>query len=147
MRIYMDVCCLNRPFDDQTKAKILIESDAVLAILSKCSAGEWVLLSSDILDAEINKTPAGWKKRKVLELYNIAVEKIELNDIIIKKALSLEDKGLKAYDSLHVATAEYSKADVFLSTDMYLLKKAEHLKIDLKTANPLNWYMEAEDNE
>ena len=41
MRIYMDVCCLNRPFDDQTKAKILIESDAVLAILSKCSAEEW----------------------------------------------------------------------------------------------------------
>ncbi len=32
MRINMDVCCLNRPFDDQTKAKIRIESDAVLAI-------------------------------------------------------------------------------------------------------------------
>lgn len=106
-----------------------------------------VLLSSDILDAEINKTPDDWKKRKVLVLYSIAIEKIELNDIIIKKALSLEDKGLRPYDSLHVATAEYSKADVFLSTDKHLLKKAEHLKIDINTANPLNWYMEAEDNE
>jgi len=147
MRIYMDVCCLNRPFDDQTKSKILIESDAVLAILSKCSSGEWILLSSDILDAEINKAPDGWKKRKVLELYRIAVEKIELNDSILKKALALEDGGLKPYDSLHVATAEYSKADVFLSTDKYLLKKAERLGIDIKTANPLNWFMEVDDNE
>ncbi len=147
MRIYMDVCCLNRPFDDQTKAKILIESDAVLAILSKCSSGEWILLSSDILDAEINKAPDGWKKRKVLELYNIAIEKIELNDSIIKKAIAIENNGLKPYDSLHIATAEYSKADVFLSTDKILLKKAEHIKIDLKTANPLNWFMEVEDNE
>jgi len=147
MRIYMDVCCLNRPFDNQTKAKILIESDAVLAILSKCSTGEWILLSSDILDAEINKAPDGWKKRKVLELYSIATEKIELNDSIIKNALFLEDKGLKPYDSLHVATAEYYRADVFLSTDRYLLKKAEHIKIGITTANPLNWFMEVEDNE
>ncbi len=147
MRIYMDVCCLNRPFDDQTKAKILIESDAVIAILSKCSSGQWALLSSDILDAEINKAPDGWKKRKVLELYSIAIEKVELNDSIIKKALTLENEGLKSYDSLHVATAEYSKADVFLSTDKDLLKKAAHLKLEIKTANPLNWFMEVEDNE
>ncbi len=41
----MDVCCLNRPFDDQTQDRIRIESDAILAILSKCVTGEWKLLS------------------------------------------------------------------------------------------------------
>jgi len=32
MKIYMDVCCLNRPFDDQKQDRIRVESDAVLAI-------------------------------------------------------------------------------------------------------------------
>jgi len=43
MKIYMDVCCLNRPFDDQTQDKIRIESDAILAILSKCISGKWFM--------------------------------------------------------------------------------------------------------
>ncbi len=147
MRIYMDVCCLNRPFDDQTKAKIRIESDAVLAILSKCTTGEWVLLSSDVLDYEISKTPDEWKKLKVIELYNIAREKIEINDFIIEKALLFEKNGLKAFDSLHLASANYSNADIFLTTDKDLLKKAERLEVNINTENPLNWFMEVDDSE
>ncbi len=147
MRIYMDVCCLNRPFDDQTKAKIRIESDAVLAILSKCTAGEWVLLSSDVLDFEIGKTPDEWKKFKVIELYSIAKEKIEINDTIIEKALLFEKNGLKAFDSLHLAAANYSSADIFLTTDKDFLRKAERLKLDINTKDPLSWFMEVDDSE
>jgi len=31
--VYLDVCCLNRPFDDQTQDRIHLESEAVLLIL------------------------------------------------------------------------------------------------------------------
>jgi len=143
----MDVCCLNRPFDDQTKAIIRIESDAVLAILSKCTDGDWALLSSDILDSEISKTPDEWKKMKVVELYSIATEKIEINDAIIEKALMFEENGLKAFDSLHLASADYSKADVFLTTDKDLLRKAERLGLNINTENPVNWFVEVDDSE
>lgn len=34
-KIYLDTCCLNRPFDDQTQERIRLESEAVLAILSR----------------------------------------------------------------------------------------------------------------
>ncbi len=57
MKIYMDVCCYNRPFDDQTQDKIRIESDAILAVLSKCISDQWKLLSSEVIDIEIEKTP------------------------------------------------------------------------------------------
>jgi hypothetical protein len=30
LRIYLDACCLNRPFDDQTQERIRLESEAVL---------------------------------------------------------------------------------------------------------------------
>ncbi len=34
MKIYLDNCCYNRPFDDQTQDRIHIESEAVLVILA-----------------------------------------------------------------------------------------------------------------
>ncbi|KJS18765.1 MAG: hypothetical protein VR72_21365 [Clostridiaceae bacterium BRH_c20a] len=147
MKIYMDVCCLNRPFDDQTQDKIRIESDAMLAILSKCVSGEWQLLSSEVLDIEIENTQDQWKKSKVYELYKLAEDKIILNDKIVKRALEFQNSGLKSFDSLHVASAEYSKADIFLTTDKKLLHTVERLKLDLKTANPINWFMEVDENE
>jgi hypothetical protein len=32
--IYLNVCCLNRPFDDQTQERIRLEAEAVLRILA-----------------------------------------------------------------------------------------------------------------
>ena len=147
MKIYMDVCCLNRPFDDQTMDRIRIESDAVLAILSKCISGDWHLLSSEVLDIEIENTRDEWKKNKVYELYKLAEGKIMLNDKIIKRAYEIQSSGIKSFDSLHVASAEYSKADIFLTTDKNLLRAAGRLKLDIIIANPLNWFMEVDENE
>lgn len=147
MKIYMDVCCFNRPFDDQTQYRIRIESDAVLAILSRCTSGEWQLLSSEVLDIEIKQIPDIWKKHKVNELYKLAKGNIRLNEKTIKRAFEFQKYGLKAFDSLHVALAEHSKADVFLTTDKELLRMAKRLKLDIKMANPLNWFMEVDDNE
>lgn len=66
MKIYMDVCCFNRPFDDQTQDRIRIESDAILAILSKCMSGRWQLLSSEVIDIEIKTLEMSGKRIKFL---------------------------------------------------------------------------------
>ncbi len=36
--VYLDTCCLNRPFDDQTQAHIHLEAEAVLLIMARCAA-------------------------------------------------------------------------------------------------------------
>ncbi len=41
VKVYLDVCCLNRPFDDQRQSRIRLESEAVLLILARCKSGEW----------------------------------------------------------------------------------------------------------
>ena len=56
-RIYLDVCCLNRPFDRQTQARIRLETEAILAIINNCQTGTWTLITSNALEAEINQTP------------------------------------------------------------------------------------------
>ena len=57
MKIYMDACCLNRPFDDQSQDRVRIEAEAVLSILDYCASGEWELASSKALDFELAQCP------------------------------------------------------------------------------------------
>ncbi len=56
-KIYLDTCCLNRPFDDQTQERVRLEAEAVLAILSRIEKGEWNWIGSDVLADEIEQTP------------------------------------------------------------------------------------------
>ena len=53
MRIYLDNCCLQRPFDDQTQPRIRVETEAVFAVLAVIQAGEHSLLSSEALEYEV----------------------------------------------------------------------------------------------
>lgn len=54
MRIYLDNCCYNRPFDDQTQDRIHLESEAVLAVLKRGQTGLYQIIGSDILELEMN---------------------------------------------------------------------------------------------
>jgi len=35
MKVYLDACCLNRPFDDQTQDCIHLETEAIVLILNR----------------------------------------------------------------------------------------------------------------
>jgi predicted nucleic acid-binding protein len=105
------------------------------------------LLSSEVIDIEIEKTKDEWKKSKVYELYKLAKEEIMLNDKIVNRAIEIQEYEIKSFDSLHIASAEYSGADIFLTTDKNLLRAAGRLELNIVTANPLNWFMEVDENE
>ena len=57
--IYLDVCCLNRPFDDQTQERIRLEAEAVMLIFNRCQNTQWQILGSEAIDDELEQTPAG----------------------------------------------------------------------------------------
>lgn len=147
MRIYLDVCCLCRSFDDYNQDKIRLESEAVLTVLDHGQANDWVLLTSDVAEIEISKIPAADKRQKVQMLFTLLHPMISVDENIEKRAIELEKIGFKSFDALHVACAEKGKADIFLTTDDGLLKKAFQNKGRLKTqvANPVIWLMEVFD--
>lgn len=144
MKIYMDVCCLNRPFDDQNQDRIHLEAESILSILSFVEKGKWHLLNSDAILYEINKIPDTERKIKVRLVISLAKEYIRLNKKIFERAEQIQKIGVKSFDALHVACAEAGKADIFLTTDDRLLKKLrQHFdKIKVKAANPLEWIEE-----
>ena len=137
--IYMDCCCLNRVTDDQTQDKIRIETDAI--------NGSWKLIGSDIVEYGIMKTPDLNKQNKALNLYSVKKEEIELTDTIEKRAIEVQKYGLKPFDSLHFASAEYRKVDVLLTVDKDFVKHSKKIKSTLRVENPINWFMEVIENE
>ncbi len=56
-RVYLDVCCLNRPFDDQEQERIHLESEAIRFNLKHLRQGDVCWVGSSVLNLEINRTP------------------------------------------------------------------------------------------
>lgn len=144
MRIYLDVCCLNRPFDDHTQDRIRLESEAVLTVLSRSQIEGWILLSSEAVDIEISKIPDEDRRQKVNFLSLTSQSYITIDKNIEKRAIKLEELGIKPFDALHIACAEKGKVDVLLTTDDNLLRKTFQNKgvLKVRVENPVKWLME-----
>ena len=68
----MDVCCLNRPFDNQSQDRIKLESEAILIILKFCQNGKWLLLNSEVIDFEISLIIDTYRRFKIESILSIA---------------------------------------------------------------------------
>ena len=82
------------------------------------------------------------KKQKILLLCRSASFNIELTNEITVRAKELERFGIKPYDALHSARAEYWNTDVFLTTDHRLINALNRAKVVMKVKNPLVWLVE-----
>ncbi len=142
--IYLDVCCLNRPFDDLTQERIRLESEAVLLILERCQSGSLNLLGSEAIDFELSRLVDVDKRQKVLSLASLATSKIVISEAIEIRARQLQSSGFQPLDSLHLACAEAGNADIFLTTDDRLLRGVLRNSniVQVASANPVLWLME-----
>jgi len=143
--VYLDVCCLNRPFDDQTQARIRLEAEAVLIIVGQCESGQCEWVTSEVIDVEIERTPDPERRRRVRFLAAHAHHSVMVGDAEIERAQYLESYGIAAYDALHIACAESASADLLLTTDDRLLRRCVTLgdQLRVRVANPLAWLREA----
>jgi hypothetical protein len=57
MRLYIDLSCFNRPFDDQGQERIRLETEAVLGALIRIVEGKDTLLWSWVMSFENDKHP------------------------------------------------------------------------------------------
>jgi predicted nucleic acid-binding protein len=109
-------------------------------ILSLINEKDLIIIGSDILDLELSKNPNPEKKQKVQNLTKSIKEKQTLTSKIMERSKELEHLGFKPYDSLHIASAEIKKVDVFLTTDKEIIKKyIDHKQsINLNIINPID---------
>jgi predicted nucleic acid-binding protein len=141
MRIYLDNCSFNRPFDSQNSLKIKLEAQAKLYIQQLVMEKKLELVWSFILEYENDNNPFEERKVRISKWQDIAVFDCDENDEIVKKATFLMKKGLHQKDALHIASAIFSKVDYFISTDAKIINK----KIDsIEILNPVDFVLRME---
>src|SRR5688572_18038416 len=101
-RIYLDVCCLNRPFDDQRQDRVRLEAEAVLLILGRCEAGEWQWISSAVVEEEVDNTPSRERRSRVRAMLSGVQSVVALTAAAVTRAQALQAMGFRTYDALHL---------------------------------------------
>ena len=144
IRIYLDCCTYNRPYDDLTHASVNLEAQAKLYIQAAIRNGKYDLVTSEILTKEIDDCPVEIRKNGiksfVAENSSVRVgpsNNQRINEIGKEKMAT----GVKYKNAVHIASALLAGCSYFISTDKRLLKY-QNEKIKLVT--PVEFISEME---
>jgi len=142
MKIYLDVCCLCRLFDNHGNTRVRLEAEAVLSILKRCSL-DWELMTSTAVLYEIGFIGDPGRRSHALRLLQRARETIRIDDMLLSRAEEFEALGVIGMDAIHIACSEKARA-VLLTTDDDLVKimNKNILHTSIHVDNPLHWLME-----
>lgn len=132
-RVYLDVCVLCRPFDDQNQMRIRLETDAALLILSHVRSETLTLIVSPAHHIEIAAIKDSAEREHLqLLLQEIGTEpSFDLAEGR-QRAEYLVQQGLGPADAAHLALAEQAESD-FASCDDRLLRQCRRIQ-------PVIWY-------
>ena len=128
MRVYLDNCCFNRPFDDKSQIRVKLEAEAKLYIQEEIRLGRIELIWSYILEYENSVNPFEEKVKQILEWKIIALETIVENRKVKENSSLFLKLGIKRKDSLHIACAIEGNCEYFITTDDKVLQKGKNIK-------------------
>lgn len=80
MKLYLDLCVYNRPFDYQGHDRVALETSIFTYILEKIETGAYILVASDALTYENNKNPDSLKSSRIATYFELAKEFIEISN-------------------------------------------------------------------
>ena len=123
MRLYLDLCAIQRPLDDQTQLRVRAEAEAVLGLLALCEAGALTLVVSGVHVAENEKSPHPDRRAHVDDVVGLAGSYALTGAAALQRAERYEATGIKPLDALHLASAVEAGVDYFCTTDDKLLRK------------------------
>ena len=139
LKIYLDNCCYNRPYDDQSQLRISLETQAKLHIQDLVKHKKTDLVTSYVLWYENSQNPFEARKLSISEfIQENTAEYIDGDkaEDIRTKAEEIMKTGVKMKDAYHIACAIYAKYNYFLTTDDRLLKYASE---EIQMLNPIDF--------
>ena len=150
LTIYLDNCCYNRPYDDQSQLRISLETQAKLQIQDMIRNGDIKLATSYVLLYENSKNPHEQRKKSILSFVKdnttVYIDVDRANEVK-HKADEIIATGVKTADAHHVACAILAGCDCFLTTDDRLLKyKTDKLQIIDPIDFIRNWEVQEDDD-
>jgi len=120
--MYLDLCCLKRPFDDGRAERIRREAETVAAIMAMAENGEVDLVHSGAHDLENDRNPREERRLTIRSWLQAAAIHMKTNPAINARGSQLSALGFRTLDALHLAFAEAAAARWFVTTDDRLVK-------------------------
>jgi|GEM_PF-303523 len=122
MVLYLDMCCIKRPFDDQSQPRIRLESEAVLGLLA-AESDSVRFVRSPALWLENEQNPLPTRAARVRRWLG-AQQPFSDTATLVARASDIMKLGVKNFDALHVASAEAVGADALATCDDRFLAAA-----------------------
>lgn len=145
MKIYPDLCAIQRPLDTPNQVRIVLEAEAVLGIIRFSESEEVELLSSEALLYEGEQSALPIRKEHTRAVLAKAKSIVNVTDKEKLRAANLMTFGIKPLDALHLALAESGNADYFCTCDDKLLQSSKRVAdLMIKIVNPVDLVQEIE---
>jgi len=138
VKIYLDMCSIQRPLDTKTQPRIAVEAEAILGVLALCEAAQVALMSSDALWFELNRNPHPVRREYALKVLAKSTSFVPTDGEVEKRARTFQGEGIKPLDALHLAAAVVGNADYFCTCDDRFLRRAKAVDTgQTKVVSPL----------
>lgn len=124
VRVYLDMCSIQRPLDSHDDVRVTTEAHAVLGVLRLCESGVVTIIGSDALQFELAKNPYPIRRDYATAVLSEAGMFITTNRRIEVRARQFEAVGMTPLDALHLASAVEADAEFFCTCNDRLLKCA-----------------------
>ncbi len=143
LRIYLDNCCFNRPYDDQSQLRIKLEAEAKMRVQEYVLAHQVELVWSYILAYENAMNPFEAKRTAIAQWQARSIIDLDATDHIVQYAKQLKTIGLRSKDATHISCAIAAQCAYFLTTDDRILNKST-LVHNIKIIDPIGFIKEFE---
>jgi predicted nucleic acid-binding protein len=100
------------------------------------------LVNSSVLEYENSRNPFTINQQSMERYLQIATLRVFIDENIRARSKQLEKQGIKPIDALHIACAETSESDYFITCDKRLINRCQDLP--LKVINPTDFILEIE---
>jgi len=99
LKLYLDNCCFNRPFDDQSQLLVRLETEAKLFIQQQIKEGKAEIVWSSILDLEIKRNPYQ-SRRETSDIFRrLSQTIVDIDDEVRRLSLVSQTQGLGTVDT------------------------------------------------
>ena len=122
-RVYLDNCCFNRPYDNQSQPLVRMETEAKLLIQQEILNKKLELIWSFILHYENSVNPYIDRRNQIRFWETEAADFVVFDNDIFLKAAEIMSFNVKEKDAYHIACSLRANADCFITTDKKLLNK------------------------
>lgn len=143
-RIYLDVCTVCRPYDDQNQIRIRLETEATHLILNHMEQGRFGCVISPVHFAEVNAIADFQERFEILSFLNRFRKELIVDDRALRnRAEELHLSGFGLADAAHLAYAE-AFADILITCDDKFLKKCQKTDALIPVYNPIDFVVKEE---